>query len=84
MSEVFWNGEKDEMGEGIVVGIEYIEELVVDSLKNVERDGKGWLLEMKRLMFFVGDGWNGYKFEVLYDVIYVGVLMLSVLDVFFE
>ena len=40
-SETFRNGEKDETGEGIVVGIEHIEELVVDSLKNVERDGKG-------------------------------------------
>lgn len=83
-SEAFRNGEKDETGEGIVVGIEHIEELVVDSLKNVERDGKGRLLETKRLMLFAGDGRNGYKPEAPYDAIHVGASTPSVPDALLE
>lgn len=59
-------------GEGVVVGVEHVPELVVRSMENIERDGKGAWTRRGRLKLVCGDGRKGYSEHAPYDVIHVG------------
>lgn len=62
-------------GEGVVVGIEHIDELMQFSLENVKRDGKGALLKPDAdapFRLVTGDGRDGYEKMAPYDAIHVG------------
>ncbi|XP_065259078.1 protein-L-isoaspartate(D-aspartate) O-methyltransferase-like isoform X2 [Emys orbicularis] len=56
---------------GKTVGIEHIEELVHESIRNVREDDPT-LLTSGRLKLLVGDGRQGYPEEAPYDAIHVG------------
>ncbi|XP_077675013.1 protein-L-isoaspartate(D-aspartate) O-methyltransferase-like isoform X2 [Eretmochelys imbricata] len=56
---------------GKAVGIEHIEELVHESIRNVREDDPT-LLTSGRVKFLVGDGRQGYPEEAPYDAIHVG------------
>ncbi|XP_038261088.1 protein-L-isoaspartate(D-aspartate) O-methyltransferase-like isoform X2 [Dermochelys coriacea] len=56
---------------GKAVGIEHIEELVRESIRNVREDDPT-LLTSGRVKFLVGDGRQGYPEEAPYDAIHVG------------
>uniref|UniRef100_A0A2D4L125 Protein-L-isoaspartate O-methyltransferase n=4 Tax=Micrurus TaxID=8634 RepID=A0A2D4L125_9SAUR len=56
---------------GKAIGIEHIEELVHESLKNVRKDDPN-LLGSGRVKLLVGDGRTGYPEEAPYDAIHVG------------
>ncbi|XP_050810837.1 protein-L-isoaspartate(D-aspartate) O-methyltransferase-like isoform X2 [Gopherus flavomarginatus] len=56
---------------GKAVGIEHIEELVHESIRNVREDDPT-LLTSGRLKLLVGDGRQGYPEEAPYDAIHVG------------
>ncbi|XP_003224825.2 protein-L-isoaspartate(D-aspartate) O-methyltransferase isoform X1 [Anolis carolinensis] len=56
---------------GKAVGIEHIEELVHESIKNVREDDPT-LLSSGRVKLIVGDGRKGYPEEAPYDAIHVG------------
>ncbi|XP_062973806.1 protein-L-isoaspartate(D-aspartate) O-methyltransferase-like isoform X1 [Elgaria multicarinata webbii] len=56
---------------GKAVGIEHIEELVHESIKNVREDDPT-LLSSGRIKLLVGDGRKGYPEEAPYDAIHVG------------
>ncbi|XP_074853085.1 protein-L-isoaspartate(D-aspartate) O-methyltransferase-like [Carettochelys insculpta] len=56
---------------GKAVGIEHIEELVRESIRNVKEDDPT-LLTSGRLKLLVGDGRLGYAEEAPYDAIHVG------------
>eukprot|EP00062_Callorhinchus_milii_P020966 gi/632977195/ref/XP_007905213.1/ PREDICTED: protein-L-isoaspartate(D-aspartate) O-methyltransferase-like [Callorhinchus milii] len=56
---------------GKVVGVEYIEELVNISIKNVKSDNAS-LLSSGRAKLIAGDGWLGYLEDAPYDAIHVG------------
>ncbi|XP_039179806.1 protein-L-isoaspartate(D-aspartate) O-methyltransferase-like isoform X2 [Crotalus tigris] len=56
---------------GKAIGIEHIEELVHESLRNVRKDDPT-LLSSGRVKLLVGDGRNGYPEEAPYDAIHVG------------
>ncbi|CAG0881187.1 unnamed protein product [Cyprideis torosa] len=55
--------------EGKAIGIDHLDELVQGSLKNIEKDGKTNLTQIKMV---VGDGRLGYEPEAPYDAIHVG------------
>nr|XP_006128726.1 protein-L-isoaspartate(D-aspartate) O-methyltransferase-like isoform X3 [Pelodiscus sinensis]XP_014431810.1 protein-L-isoaspartate(D-aspartate) O-methyltransferase-like isoform X3 [Pelodiscus sinensis] len=56
---------------GKAVGIEHIEELVRESIRNVKEDDPS-LLTSGRLKLLVGDGRQGYPEEAPFDAIHVG------------
>ncbi|XP_053115043.1 protein-L-isoaspartate(D-aspartate) O-methyltransferase-like isoform X1 [Hemicordylus capensis] len=56
---------------GKAVGIEHIEELVHESMRNVREDDPT-LLSSGRVKLLVGDGRKGYPEEAPYDAIHVG------------
>ena len=58
---------------GIAVGIDHIEDLVADSVTNVNKDPAiGNLLKSGQLKLVVGDGRKGYESLAPYDAIHVG------------
>ncbi|XP_067414089.1 protein-L-isoaspartate(D-aspartate) O-methyltransferase-like isoform X2 [Emydura macquarii macquarii] len=62
---------------GKAVGIEHIEELVHESIRNVRKDDPT-LLTSGRVKFLVGDGRQGYPEEAPYDAIHVGAAAVTV------
>ncbi|XP_075700927.1 protein-L-isoaspartate(D-aspartate) O-methyltransferase-like isoform X3 [Rhinoderma darwinii] len=62
---------------GKVVGIEHIEQLVLDSIQNVQQDDPE-LLRTGRIKFIVGDGRLGYSEDGPYDAIHVGAAAATV------
>ncbi|EPQ52326.1 protein-L-isoaspartate D-aspartate O-methyltransferase [Gloeophyllum trabeum ATCC 11539] len=59
-------------GQGKVVGIEHVPELVERSTENLRRDGLGRALDEARIEVVAGDGREGYAREGPYDAIHVG------------
>lgn len=58
---------------GKAVGIDHIEELVNDSIKNVKKDPDNErLFETGQLKLLTGDGRKGYEQDAPYDAIHVG------------
>jgi len=58
---------------GVAVGIEHIDSLAKESLKNLKKDESiGALLDTGRLQIVVGDGRLGYEKMAPYDAIHVG------------
>ncbi|XP_074662371.1 protein-L-isoaspartate(D-aspartate) O-methyltransferase-like isoform X2 [Tubulanus polymorphus] len=58
---------------GKVVGIDHLDEIVRDSLKNINNDPEAkLLLETGNLKMVVGDGREGYPSDGPYDAIHVG------------
>ncbi|XP_053553865.1 protein-L-isoaspartate(D-aspartate) O-methyltransferase isoform X2 [Bombina bombina] len=64
-------------GTGKVVGIEHIDQLVQDAIKNVQQDD-ATLISSGRIKFVVGDGRLGYPEEGPYDAIHVGAAAATV------
>ncbi|XP_030070858.1 protein-L-isoaspartate(D-aspartate) O-methyltransferase isoform X1 [Microcaecilia unicolor] len=62
---------------GKVVGVEHIEELVRESIRNVQQDDPT-LLTSGRLKLLVADGRQGYPEEAPYDAIHVGAAAATV------
>jgi len=60
------------VGQGVVVGVEHIDELTQNAIANVKRDGKGWMLSSGGLSLVTGDGREGWEASAPYDVIHVG------------
>lgn len=59
--------------QGKAVGIDHIEEIVADSIKNVNKDKPSLaLLESGQMKLIFGDGREGYAPEAPYDAIHVG------------
>jgi len=57
---------------GRVVGIDHIDQLVDSSVENIQKDGKGDLLESGQLKMVVGDGRQGWSEGGPYNAIHVG------------
>ena len=58
---------------GKAVGIDHIQELVDDAIKNVRKDPSlGKLLDSGQLQLVAGDGRKGFESEGPYDAIHVG------------
>lgn len=58
---------------GKAVGIDHIQELVDDSIKNVKKDpAVAKLMDTGQLKLVVGDGRKGYEPDGPYDAIHVG------------
>ncbi|XP_068109488.1 protein-L-isoaspartate(D-aspartate) O-methyltransferase-like isoform X2 [Hyperolius riggenbachi] len=62
---------------GKVIGIDHIDQLVQDSMRNVQKDDPT-LLSSGRIRFVVGDGRNGYPEGGPYDAIHVGAAAATV------
>ncbi|KAF5730902.1 protein-L-isoaspartate O-methyltransferase 1 isoform X2 [Tripterygium wilfordii] len=58
--------------QGRVVGVEHIPELVVESIKNIEKSAAAPLLKEGALSIHVGDGRQGWPECAPYDAIHVG------------
>ena len=58
---------------GLVVGIDHIDELIQDSIKNLRRDHNlSKMVDDGRIRMVVGDGRKGYPEFAPYDIIHVG------------
>ena len=58
---------------GLVVGIDHIDELIQDSIKNLRRDSTlSEMVDAGRIRMVVGDGRKGYEEHSPYNVIHVG------------
>ena len=68
------NASLSQVGEtGYAVGIDHIDELVSDSVKNLKKDATiGGLLDSGRIKMVVGDGRLGYPAHGPYNAIHVG------------
>ncbi|NXA11603.1 PIMT methyltransferase, partial [Sapayoa aenigma] len=62
---------------GKAVGVEHIQELVHESIRNVQEDDPT-LLSSGRVKLVVGDGRQGYPEEAPYDAIHVGAAAATV------
>uniref|UniRef100_A0A8D0GVS2 Protein-L-isoaspartate O-methyltransferase n=1 Tax=Sphenodon punctatus TaxID=8508 RepID=A0A8D0GVS2_SPHPU len=62
---------------GKAVGVEHIEALVHESIRNVQEDDPT-LLSSGRVKLLVGDGRKGYPEEAPYDAIHVGAAAVTV------
>lgn len=66
---------------GVAVGIDHIEDLVADSVTNVNKDPDiGNLVKSGRLKLVVGDGRKGYEPMAPYDAIHVGAAAAEIPD----
>ena len=57
---------------GMVVGVDHIQELVDWSRQNMKKDGKEDMLNKRSIMLVVGDGRKGFIEEAPFDAIHVG------------
>jgi len=61
------------------VGIDHIDSLVEESIRNVRKDDSlGTLLDSQQMKLIVGDGYQGYPEGAPYDAIHVGAAAPSV------
>lgn len=65
--------------DGVVIGIEHIQNLVNESIQNIRKNDKD-LLETGKLQIVHGDGRLGYPLESPYDIIHVGAAAVEVPD----
>jgi protein-L-isoaspartate(D-aspartate) O-methyltransferase len=52
--------------------LDHVQDLVDQSLLNLQKDGKGHLLDLGQVLMVVGDGRKGYAAAAPYDAIHVG------------